>query len=82
LLGLRAAAGGGSGAGVSRLRAVLAAASGWCYHCGSAGIEVPGKGICLMTTTDQEGLSSANAEAIEAWDGPLFDRFVRYRQIV
>jgi SAM-dependent methyltransferase len=23
-----------------------------------------------------------NAEAIEAWDGPLFDRFVKYRQIV
>ncbi len=26
--------------------------------------------------------SSANAEAIEAWDGPLFDRFVRYRHIL
>jgi SAM-dependent methyltransferase len=25
---------------------------------------------------------SANAEAIEAWDGPLFDRFVRFRDIV
>jgi SAM-dependent methyltransferase len=25
---------------------------------------------------------SANAEAIEAWDGPLFDRFVRFRHIV
>jgi ubiquinone/menaquinone biosynthesis C-methylase UbiE len=24
----------------------------------------------------------ANAEAIEAWDGPLFDRFLRYRHIV
>jgi SAM-dependent methyltransferase len=24
----------------------------------------------------------ANAEAIEAWDGPLFERFVRYRHIV
>jgi SAM-dependent methyltransferase len=24
----------------------------------------------------------ANAEAIEAWDGPLFDRFVRFRDIV
>jgi SAM-dependent methyltransferase len=24
----------------------------------------------------------ANAEAIEAWDGPLFDRFVRFRHIV
>jgi hypothetical protein len=24
----------------------------------------------------------ANAEAIAAWDGPLFDRFVQFRQIV
>jgi SAM-dependent methyltransferase len=26
--------------------------------------------------------TGANAEAIEAWDGPLFDRFVRFRQLV
>jgi len=26
--------------------------------------------------------ASANAEAIEAWDGPLFDRFVRFRDVV
>ena len=25
---------------------------------------------------------TANEEAIEAWDGPLFDRFVRFRHIV
>ncbi len=25
---------------------------------------------------------SLNAEAIEAWDGPLFDRFVKYRHII
>ncbi len=30
-------------------------------------------------TTWQEG---TNVEAIEAWDGPLFDRFVRFRHIV
>ena len=24
----------------------------------------------------------ANAEAIEAWDGPLYDRFVRFRDVV
>src|SRR5215212_3348199 len=24
---------------------------------------------------------AANAEAIEAWDGPLFDRFVQYREV-
>jgi len=23
-----------------------------------------------------------NAEAIEAWDGPLYDRFVRFRDLV
>jgi SAM-dependent methyltransferase len=32
-----------------------------------------------MTT---EPAQAANAEAIEAWDGPLFDRFVRFREIV
>ena len=26
--------------------------------------------------------SEANAEAIQAWDGPLFDRFVRYRHLI
>lgn len=26
--------------------------------------------------------ASANAEAIQAWDGPLYDRFVRFRDIV
>src|SRR3982750_1085832 len=26
--------------------------------------------------------SSANAEATEAWDGPLFDRFVEFRHIL
>jgi SAM-dependent methyltransferase len=35
-----------------------------------------------MSTTERGSISSANAEAIEAWDGPLFDRFVRYRHIV
>lgn len=28
-----------------------------------------------------ESASPANVEAIEAWDGPLFERFVRYRHI-
>jgi SAM-dependent methyltransferase len=27
-------------------------------------------------------VSPGNAEAVEAWDGPLFDRFVRFRHIV
>ena len=27
-------------------------------------------------------IEEANSEAIEAWDGPLFDRFVKYRHIV
>src|SRR3954468_17112175 len=26
--------------------------------------------------------ANANAEATEAWDGPLFDRFVQYRHII
>jgi ubiquinone/menaquinone biosynthesis C-methylase UbiE len=29
-----------------------------------------------------ENAAGANAEAIEAWDGPLYDRFVRFREIV
>jgi ubiquinone/menaquinone biosynthesis C-methylase UbiE len=33
-----------------------------------------------MGTTDTA--ESANAEAIQAWDGPLYDRFVRFREIV
>jgi SAM-dependent methyltransferase len=27
-------------------------------------------------------MATANAEAIEAWDGPLFDRFVRFRHLL
>ena len=34
-----------------------------------------------MTTTSKWG-TGANAEAIEAWDGPLYDRFLRFRHIV
>ncbi len=34
-----------------------------------------------MTATDTQRLG-ANAEAIEAWDGPLYDRFLRFREIV
>jgi SAM-dependent methyltransferase len=33
----------------------------------------------MTSTTDTR---DANAEAIEAWDGPLYDRFVRFREIV
>src|ERR687885_809700 len=35
-----------------------------------------------MSTTETRWGQSANAEAIAAWDGPLFDRFVRFRHIV
>ena len=35
-----------------------------------------------MTQTEQAPASLANAEAIEAWDGPLFERFVQYRHVV
>ncbi len=35
-----------------------------------------------MTAADSQWGEGANAEAITAWDGPLFDRFVRFRHIV
>ena len=35
-----------------------------------------------MSATEQQSVPLGNAEAIEAWDGPLFDRFVQYRHIV
>src|SRR3954449_13432004 len=35
-----------------------------------------------MSTTETRWGTGANSEAIAAWDGPLYDRFVRFRQIV
>jgi SAM-dependent methyltransferase len=35
-----------------------------------------------MSTVDTSGAPSSNAEAIEAWSGPLYDRFVRFRHVV
>lgn len=35
-----------------------------------------------MSTTTSEQPTSANDEAIRAWDGPLYDRFVRFRETV
>ncbi|HEV7847542.1 MAG TPA: class I SAM-dependent methyltransferase [Thermoleophilaceae bacterium] len=35
-----------------------------------------------MTTTDARWGTGVNAEAIQAWDGPLYDRFVKFRHIV
>jgi ubiquinone/menaquinone biosynthesis C-methylase UbiE len=35
-----------------------------------------------VTTTTSEQHASANDEAIRAWDGPLYDRFVRFRETV
>jgi SAM-dependent methyltransferase len=35
-----------------------------------------------MSSTDTRWGTSVNAEATEAWDGPLYDRFVRFREIV
>jgi ubiquinone/menaquinone biosynthesis C-methylase UbiE len=35
-----------------------------------------------MTAAESKWGADANAEAIQAWDGPLFDRFVRFRHIV
>ena len=35
-----------------------------------------------MSTTDARWGPGANAEAIQAWDGPLFDRWLRFRHVV
>lgn len=35
-----------------------------------------------MSSVDTRWGTSINAEAIQAWDGPLFDRFVQFREIV
>jgi SAM-dependent methyltransferase len=35
-----------------------------------------------VSTTDTRWGPGINAEAIQAWDGPLFDRFVKFRHIV
>lgn len=35
-----------------------------------------------MSTTGTNATSAENDEAIRAWDGPLYERFVRYREIV
>ena len=36
----------------------------------------------MSTTVGGPPVAAANAEAIEAWDGPLFDVFVKYRHVV
>ncbi len=36
----------------------------------------------MGVTAGGPSVSRANAEAIEAWDGPLVERFVKYRHIV
>jgi SAM-dependent methyltransferase len=38
--------------------------------------------VARMATEKTRWGTGANAEAIAAWDGPLFERFVRYRHIV
>jgi SAM-dependent methyltransferase len=35
-----------------------------------------------VSTTDSRWGTGVNAEAIQAWDGPLFDRFVEFRHIL
>jgi SAM-dependent methyltransferase len=35
-----------------------------------------------MSTTETRWGTGVNAEAIEAWDGPLYDRFVRFRDVI
>jgi SAM-dependent methyltransferase len=36
----------------------------------------------MSTLADRNVAPSANAETIEAWDGPLYERFVRFRDVV
>jgi SAM-dependent methyltransferase len=36
----------------------------------------------MSATSDTGAVSAGNVEAIEAWDGPLFERFVQYRDII
>jgi ubiquinone/menaquinone biosynthesis C-methylase UbiE len=38
--------------------------------------------MATMSTAEARWGTGANAEAIQAWDGPLYDRFVRFRDIV
>lgn len=40
------------------------------------------EGETTMTAAETRWGTGANAEAIQAWDGPLFDRFLRFRHIV
>lgn len=35
----------------------------------------------MTGTTGSDAMAAANAEAIDAWDGPLFERWLRYRHI-
>jgi hypothetical protein len=35
-----------------------------------------------VDTAASSAFASANEEAIEAWDGPLFDRFVQFRHLL
>jgi ubiquinone/menaquinone biosynthesis C-methylase UbiE len=35
-----------------------------------------------MSTTESQRTAEDNEEAVRAWDGPLFDRFVRFREIL
>jgi hypothetical protein len=35
-----------------------------------------------MSARDPGSVADVNEEAVRAWDGPLFDRFVQFREIV
>ena len=36
----------------------------------------------MSSPSETKPSNAANAEAIEAWDGPLYDRFVRFRDVI
>ena len=35
-----------------------------------------------MSATSTGGATSENAEATDAWDGPLFDRFLEFKDVL
>jgi RimJ/RimL family protein N-acetyltransferase len=39
-------------------------------------------GVSAMSAAWRQPLPTSDAETLEAWDGPLFERFVKYRHIV
>src|SRR6185503_1639496 len=50
--------------------------------CARAGAATKASSIGSGSNSLEAVATNANAEATEAWDGPLFDRFVQYRHLI